>query len=68
MMEDIRLKEGREETVLGQDRGGRWEWQNKNKNDTAEHKEKKMYWRMAVPEKKWDKHTICNNKMHSFNP
>ena len=51
MVEDIGLKERREETVLGQGRGGRWEWENENENDKAEHKEKKTYWRMAVLEK-----------------
>ena len=61
MREDIGLKERRKETVLGQGRGGRWEWENENENDKAEHKEKKMYWRMVVlGKKKWDKHTVFN--------
>lgn len=67
MMEDNGLMERTEETVLGQGRGGRWEWENENKNDKEENKEKKIYWRMAVPEKKiYGIHTIFNNEMHSI--
>ena len=58
MTEDIGLKEWGEETVLGQGRGGRWEWQKDNENYKAEHREKKMYCRMSISEKKNEINTL----------